>query len=461
MKLIHQSDWLGSKPYFYNTRTGEHGFSSYDLVRNLRNFSFHPEGLFNYLDFGYCVFGLTPIEGIRFLPPSAKLSQNEQKEFLVEKLKDPALSYLGYSISEDEIFNLVKERVNQWERSLPCDAEIILPLSGGLDSRLLLWSIENKDRIRAYTYGVYTGQNESKEVVFAKALANKYKVRWKQIKLGYFNNHIKCWIDAFGFSSHAHGMYQMEFYENISREVSGEAVILSGIVGDLWAGSISPMDVSRPEHLGKLSYSHGLRLNPRGILTKFNLSEKGIFFEEHCELLKEPWFQVVCLVRMKMMLLSYLLKVPELYGFKAWSPFLDIDIAMAMLNLNPARRRNRVWQKEFFKDKGLFPESWGLKYSSANNLNHIGLKLAEPAPLASQHLNAIFGIYYIQQIGTQMESTLGKEVISRIFQVPKLGGLLRRMGLVDIQLDAYYRYLCLKPLEVTLRGKKFTGGYAV
>src|SRR5262245_50754258 len=70
----------------------------------------------------------------------------------VEYLDDPLEQWLGYRLSEDDVIGLIKDRVWDWERAVT--GEIIVPTSGGYDSRLLNWCIEDKSRVRSFTYGI-------------------------------------------------------------------------------------------------------------------------------------------------------------------------------------------------------------------------------------------------------------------------------------------------------------------
>ena len=81
-------------------------------------------------------------------------------------------------------------------------------------------------------------QSRSFEVVQAKALANRFGIRWERIPLGDFHHYFDDWDAEFGLSTHAHGMYHFEFYTKIRERLKGRHAFLSGIVGDAWAGSI-------------------------------------------------------------------------------------------------------------------------------------------------------------------------------------------------------------------------------
>ena len=74
IKPLIETDWLASTPIFYNQKTGSVSANIHDVMPSAGEFSFHPEGLYNYLDFGYSVFGQTPLADVQFLPPATRLS---------------------------------------------------------------------------------------------------------------------------------------------------------------------------------------------------------------------------------------------------------------------------------------------------------------------------------------------------------------------------------------------------
>ena len=149
-----QTDWLASEPVFYDQSTNTASLHFNEVLLKKKKFDLHSEGLYNFFDFGYSVFGQTPVKDIKFLPPSNRLIKDQQGRLHVEKKNDPIHHWCSYRLCEEDIIELIRERVQKWESSLPADQEIVLPLSGGFDSRLLLWSIRDKSRVRAFTYGI-------------------------------------------------------------------------------------------------------------------------------------------------------------------------------------------------------------------------------------------------------------------------------------------------------------------
>ena len=153
------------------------------------------------------------------------------------------------------------------------------------------------------------------------------------------------------------------------------------------------------------------------------------------------------------MLLSYLMRVPKVFDFDPWTPYLDMDIAMSMLNLPPHRRNKRQWQQDFFRKVGLNLEEKGLKSSRQNNLDYQAVKQVPLAPLDENLLGSVVDKQYVQWINRHVKLSTWSDIHTAVSGVPKLGGLLRRAHLGSPFLRAYCAYLCLRPLENLLKEK--------
>jgi hypothetical protein len=451
--LLFETDWLASKPFFYNLKNGLASSNINNIINYNTSINFHPEGLQNYLDYGYSVFGQTPLENLKFLPPSSRLFRQQDGKLVVEQMNDPVEKWIDYSLSENDIIDLIQERVQKWEKKLASNQEIILPLSGGFDSRLLLWCLRDKSRVRAFTYGISNNQDQSIEIVHARALAKHFSLNWKQITLGEYHNYFNIWDQEFGISTHAHGMYHIEFYNKIKENLNGNLPFLSGIVGDVWAGSILSLEIKNKEDLIKLGYTHGICANSKFLKTKKKSKITQQFFNLNNKKLLDNRFQIITVIRLKIFLLSYLMRIPNLFNFKPWSPFLDIDIATSMINLPESRRINRQWQRDFFKKVGLNLEDQKLKSNRRNTLNLQAMKNVRLNPLNVKLLSNIFEKSYVEWINKNIIANPLGEFCSLFLSIPKMGGVLRRLGIKDTNLEAYYAYLCLKPIESLL--KKF------
>jgi hypothetical protein len=349
--------------------------------------------------------------------------------------------------------DLIRDRVRKWEHSVK--GEIIIPTSGGYDSRLLNWCVEDKSRVRSFTYGISDNQAESYEVVYARKLSELLGTRWEQIPLGDFHRYFDDWDRFFGVSTHAHGMYHFEFYQKILPKVDGGNPFLSGIIGDAWAGSVNIPSLVSCIDVKRLGYTHGIQADSEQSVFLVERSSLSSYWETQKNRLEDPRFRVVEAMRFKLILLCYLKIVPGIFGFQWWSPFLDIDVAMAMLNLPPERRHRCLWQKEFFQRQGLDLESMNLRATHQNTLDLQALRRIPVKPLDKNLLREVVRSDYIEWINQNIREPGQKnKVLEKLLRVRKIGGALRRLGFTpgtNRQLEAYNAYLVLLPIENLLR----------
>jgi hypothetical protein len=453
--IITESDWLSSSPVFFDLKSRQSDNSFNVVLKSQESISLDLDALYDYLEFGYSVFERTPVRNISFLRHSSRLINDNNGALSVVYLNDPFDQYCDYRLSESDVIELIRSRVQSWEASLPADQEIVLPLSGGYDSRILLWCLKNTDRVRAYTYGISSNQSESFEVIRAKLLAKKFNIRWRHIELGKFNQFIPDWINLYGASTHAHGMYHYEFYSAIRSELSGTPALLSGIVGDAWAGSIPYREINSVSDLVKLGYSHGMTADKTKLRIVPNHEARQSFWETNSDRLKLHSFQTVTTIRLKIILLNYLISLPKHFSFDSWSPFLDIEVAMSMLNLPSHRRSGRLWQRDFFKKVGLDLESSVKNYSSENSLDYQSLNNICLSPLNISVLSHVFDPKYLAWINSKIVPNLFTDLYTYMTSVPKVGGALRRCGFKCDTLRAYYAYLCIKPIESVLCNQNY------
>ncbi len=445
-KRVYQTDWLASKPVFYNQEIGKISYNINDVI-DYDEIEFHPEGLNNYLDFGYSVFGQTPLTNVKFLRHSSEIFKENGKLIIIEH-PDPVEKWFSEHQSftdENELLDLIKYKIQKWEDEN--DGLIVIPSSGGFDSRLLNYFIKDKSRIRAYTYGTSPDQKNSYEVVYAKKYCDILGIQWKQIPLGYYHQYINTWLDLYGLSVHAHGMYHLEFYNKILKHQEA-SMFLSGIIGDGWSGGIENILINDISEFNRIGYTHGMNADAsKSKLDGFSNLKKCFYQNNN---INDPRLQIVHTLRLKMILLSYLRVLPEHLRFSFYSPFLDIDIALGMLNLPPDRRKNRRWQIDFFKKSGIYVEDMKLKASKKNALNFQATQRIPLKPLNVSLLSEIIEPDYVQWINNKIEINFIDSFANHFTTTKYLKGGLKLLGLDNSWLKAYSAYLTLLPLEQLL-----------
>jgi hypothetical protein len=454
-RLVHESDWLASTPLFYNESTGAWSQTINDVI-DYANLEFDPEGLNDYLDFGFSVFERTPVRGVRMLRYSSRLYSGPDG-LRVEHLDDPAYEWLDRRSTVEEVLELAAEKING--AVAPDDADVVVPTSGGCDSRLINLLIRDRSRIRAFTYGVADDQARSTEAVKAARLARRLGLDWQLVRLGDFHRFIGDWEALYGVSTHAHGMYHLEFYRRILALVEPGSPLLSGACGEWFSGDDPEVRVidtlTTPDDVLTV-FRYG-DMNADSRMSYVTSERRGAWelLESTPRIRAEMLPRVFTVVRLRMALLSYLLRVPASLGLRPRAPFLDIDLAMRLLTLPAHLRHERAWEHDYFRLRGADLESSSPASDGRNTLNYQGMRRVPLQPLDVAALREVVRPEYVRWINRHVGlAGLPYEVM---YQLEYTRGFrrateaLRRLGVADRRLQAYGAYLTLKPLETLLR----------
>jgi hypothetical protein len=449
---MNSNNWCGSSPIFFE-KLNRRIIGPQLLPPS--NFNFDWTGLELFLQSGYCLFGLTPFEGYSYLQANEVMIDgviaSSNVKYLENLADQPSASP-----------HLAIEAIGRWVRDLEksTSEKIIIPLSGGMDSRLLISFIQDKSRIEAFTYGQSLTQNKSNEVVTAMALSKKLNFKWQHIELGGYSSYTSEWIKKWGSSTHAHGMYQMQFYEKISKLVPSGSIVLSGIIGDLLAGSLPPRKFSCPDDLRGLTLTRDM--NAYQIITKLERSNHlnqaaeilAFEFEKYEHLLTEKRATDLLTIQNKNMLLRYLVQVPTWYGFKSESPFLNEEIGIKILCIEEKERSDRKWQREYLQEIGIGDHNLGKRglFSNVLNFSEINNGFVNPSDL--RDVSRLISIETKNEMICNIEKLRHTrfKIYLKIAEVPILkhiGRLLIRMSRKNFKLGIgmYYSYLTLLPLQ--------------
>ena len=458
---MYESDWLGSRPFFYNVRTGRASHSVNDVI-DLDHIEFDPEGFNDYLDFGYCVFERTPLREVRMLRYSSRLFSGPGG-LRVEYLDDPAWEWLERRSTVDEVLEVASAKINQCAAG---EGEIVVPTSGGFDSRLIDVLLTDRRRVRAVTYGVSDDPTRSVEALKAAELARRLGLRWDLVPLGCFHAYFDEWDALFGVSTHAHGMYQLEFYHRLRERVSAGSLLLSGICGDRFAGA--DRDVRSIPTLRELGDAYTVfripSMNADSRHSALRSEKLGMqrLLETTPSLRTEALPRVFTITRLRIVLLSYLLSVPGSLGLRPHAPYLDIGLAMRMLTLPTEQRHLRRWQREFFARQGVGDlDSPSPNADYRNTLNLRAMRAVRLKPLDVALLREVIKPEYVRWINRNVGYLgLPSEALWRLADVrPFRRGVkaLEWTGIRERRLLAYNAYLTLKPIESLLRRRDRAG----
>lgn len=444
-KIVVENDWLGAIPVFYNSK--EKAVSTLSNL-SIKDKSIHNEGLSNFCEFGYSVFEQTIFQDVKFMRYFSKLvisNENIQLEYK----DDPVLEddFITQSSDKNSVIEKMQSYISNIENKTKGD--IVLPTSGGYDSRILNYFVKDKSRIRAFTYGISKDQSKSTEVVHAKKISDIYDTKWEQIKLEKFHDFINKWAEVYGYSTHLHGMYHIEFYTKILKKYRlNDVSFLSGIIGDAWAELGKFENIEKYQDVINLGYTHGMNLDLKYLQRDSQDILKQKYFEEHQKHLENDKIKSVFAMRTKLMLISYLTQIPEYFGMPVWTPFLNFEIVKSTLNISDERRRNRVWQKDFFKSVGLNLEDMNLESVKRNKLDYEIAKNAKFEPLDLGLLSEYVSKRRVVEINKLLSNlSFFESLKNELLYIPKVSGIMRRLGFKNEFLKALHEYYVLKAIE--------------
>jgi asparagine synthetase B (glutamine-hydrolysing) len=367
-KVLHETDWRGVDFVFYNPVTGKYGKDLNEVI-DFKCLQFSSEGLQYYLNNGFMMYGLTPLVDIYYTLPNTSLVRNNSGDLQIIDHLDPMIQMIQDESTPEELLQLLNDWFVKFDQEISSSRkQVILPLSGGLDSRMLASFLQNKEYVSAYTYGISLNQKNSYEVKLANIAANKMNLKWKHIKLGKFHNYLDENFLTYSVSTHAHSMYHFEFFAKILDEeiIESKSVVLSGIYADLWAGSWRfPHPIAHSRDLSTLVLHHGMHLSNAEI--KVPQIQEFNYYHKNREILNNEKFRILTAARIKVPLIRHLIETPNKFGLEVVSPFLDPKIVACMLNLPREDRQDRSWQKRFIERKfGKAPKYIGNQGNSSD-----------------------------------------------------------------------------------------------
>ena len=445
-----ENDWLASIPVFYNKK---------DLIvstlslKSLTDKTIDNEGLQNFMEFGYSVFEHTIYKNVQFMRFFSKLliKNNEinidyKPDSVIEKINTEETVKEEDVLAEIDayLFNIEKNNI----------ANIIIPTSGGYDSRLLNYLVKDKSRVYSYTYGGSNIQKESKEVIYAKKLSEILDTKWQHIELTDYYKYFDKWFKLFGFSTHLHGMYHIDFYKKIIKSIKkkNSFFLLSGIIGDAWAGKSYKFEINSYKDLYKLGLSHGVNLNSKYFNIKTSNKIKKRFFNNYAKNKCENNLQTISFIRIKMILLSYLMQLPEYFGFITYTPFINFNIVSKMLKISKKRKNNRIWQTDFFAKNKIDLDSMNLNGTSSNTLDIDTFKQSKFEEIDINLVKDYILKDRLEFINSKINriSFLDK-FINVLLSTPKVKGVCQILGIRSNTRQAIFEYYIIKAFEKSLK----------
>ncbi|HOU11911.1 MAG TPA: asparagine synthase-related protein [Anaerolineae bacterium] len=230
------NDWTGSIPVFH-TQLNKGYIASTLEPAVVAAAGFTPEdfflpGLVSLLVNGHFLGDWTLFKDMYVVPPDCVARWGESgfdwQRLWSVKPSDERWDR-GWDELVDEMYELSHHAL---ANTLQTQSEWILPLSGGLDSRLIAAvGAELGVTLHTYTYG----HEDWVETVFAKQVARVLDLPWQRIPIepDYLKKYTRMWLEWFGSALHCHGMYQMPFLDAVK---DFNLPIVTGFIGDPLAG---------------------------------------------------------------------------------------------------------------------------------------------------------------------------------------------------------------------------------
>jgi hypothetical protein len=231
-------DWTGSIPLFH-ARSGKGRVASTlePAVVAACGFTpadFSPPSLLSLLVHGHYLGDWTLFRDMHVLPPDSAAEWDGEggfrsaRQWTIRATQERWES--GWDELIDEMHALFRRALSDALKPHP---SWTLPLSGGLDSRLI--AAVGKDvgvEFRAYTYG----EMDAIEAIHAREVAKRLRIPWQHVPIppDYLARHTETWLEWFGSALHCHGMYQMPLLEAV-RGV--DLPIVTGFTGDPLGGA--------------------------------------------------------------------------------------------------------------------------------------------------------------------------------------------------------------------------------
>lgn len=232
------NDWLGSLPV-YHAEVGSGRLASTLEPVTVAGAGYGPDdfflpGLISLLINGHFISDWTLYKNMKTVPPDSMAVWSENG-FLAKPLRTVQPSQDRWETSwddlVDEMYELSRAAIGE---ALKSRSSWILPLSSGLDSRLIA-AVGADFGVEMHAYA--WGEPNSTDVIFSRQIAKTLRFQWKHINLpkDFLVKYTLQWADIFGSAMHFHGMYQMAFLDTIGAEAS--APIVTGFIGDVLSGS--------------------------------------------------------------------------------------------------------------------------------------------------------------------------------------------------------------------------------
>jgi hypothetical protein len=233
------NDWLGSIPVFHaEIGSGRIASTVEPVIVAAGGYTpndFFMPGLVSLLINGHFISDWTLYRQMKTLLPDTKVEWDENgfrsNQFWSVKPSQSRWE-AGWDDLVDEMHELSHKAIADVLKTQPT---WILPLSSGMDSRLIAGvAADIGANVHAYAWGA----PDTTDVIYSREIAKTLGFPWKRIDLqnDFLVKYTRRWAEWYGSGLHFHGMYLMNFLDELKNEPTGP--VLSGLIGDTLVGDV-------------------------------------------------------------------------------------------------------------------------------------------------------------------------------------------------------------------------------
>ena len=245
------TDLIRSFPIFFSLKDDTYYFSNVGEKLINPESEIDSSSLLECLSTGYCLGQKTIYKNINCMKPGQLIyNYNLQKDLKFDfffKFNQTIKKENFHKDFFEEKFSKLFDGIIDNLIKISNDNQIVIPLSGGLDSRLILCKLVEKkyDNIFAFSYGL----KKNSDAIIAQKVSNSLNVKWHFIDFNkskfreYYNSNLKKNYDRFADNLSAVPNYQDVFFVYELKRlnlISDKSTFVNGQTGDFITGAQIP-----------------------------------------------------------------------------------------------------------------------------------------------------------------------------------------------------------------------------
>jgi hypothetical protein len=152
-------------------------------------------------------------------------------------------------------------------------------------------------------------------------------------------------------------------------------------------------------------------------------------------------------MRFKLIFLSFLISLPEYFGFIVCAPFLNYEIAKSLLNIDKEIRNDRIWEKHFFIKNGVNFEDFALDIDKNNYLMYQAFLNYKFEQIDINLMGKYLKKNYLERVNVNIiNKKLIPKLRNKLLASRYIRAFASRIGLMPSHID----YVVIKAIELAL-----------